>query len=145
MQPNVKGRIAAIPIVLASPPAMAEAIVPATISPAPTMKPVPAETCCICTLSAVTECTMVMTPDTRKAGRNISSDKRTGSAPAELHHQDIMQTRSVGQQAFNGRIDYGDLAGTGLCRMTVTPHRFERALRRDAAFADSPLILVLQS
>lgn len=63
---------------------------------------------------------------------------------AELRHQDIMQTQSVGAQAFSGRIEYGDLAGTGLCRMTVTPHRFQRALRRDAALATSPLILVQQ-
>ncbi|MDP9900896.1 helix-turn-helix domain-containing protein [Variovorax ginsengisoli] len=62
----------------------------------------------------------------------------------DLRHQDVMQTQSVGDQAFSGHIEYGDLAGTRVCRMTVTPHRFQRALRQDAATAANPLILVLQ-
>jgi len=64
---------------------------------------------------------------------------------SELRHQDVMHIQPMGEQAFNSRIEYGDLAGTGVCRMTVTPHRFQRALRRDAALDGSPLILVIQS
>lgn len=64
--------------------------------------------------------------------------------PVELRHRDVMQIQPVGEQAFSGRIEYGDLAGTGLCRMTASPHRFQRALREGASPASSPLILVIQ-
>lgn len=64
--------------------------------------------------------------------------------PVDLRDQDILHTQSVGGQAFRGRIEYGDLAGTGLCRMTVSPHRFQRALRSNAPLATSPLLLVIQ-
>ena len=64
--------------------------------------------------------------------------------PVELRHRDIMQIQPVGEQAFSGRIEYGDLAGTGLCRMTASPHRFQRALREGASPTTSPLILVIQ-
>ena len=64
--------------------------------------------------------------------------------PGELRDQDVTHTQPVGAQPFRGRIEYGDLAGTGLCRMTVTPHRFQRALRADASLEANPLILVVQ-
>lgn len=67
-----------------------------------------------------------------------------GRTPIELRGQEITHTQPVGTHAFRGRIEYGDLAGTGVCRMTVTPHRFQRALRRDASVEASPLILVVQ-
>ncbi|ABM35926.1 helix-turn-helix domain-containing protein [Polaromonas naphthalenivorans] len=67
-----------------------------------------------------------------------------GRMPAELRHQEVIHLLPVGAQAFSGRIDYGDLAGTGLCRMTASPHRFQRALREGASLAASPLILVIQ-
>ena len=64
--------------------------------------------------------------------------------PAEFRHQEVMQIQLADGQTFSGRIDYGDLAGTGLCRMTASPHRFQRALREGASLAASPLILVIQ-
>ncbi|MES2942298.1 MAG: helix-turn-helix domain-containing protein [Pseudomonadota bacterium] len=64
--------------------------------------------------------------------------------PVEQRHQDVMHIEPVGEQGLRGQIDYGDLAGMGLCRMTVSPHRFRRALRKDASLATSPLILVIQ-
>lgn len=64
--------------------------------------------------------------------------------PVELRRQDVIHTHSVGEQAFSGRIEYGDLAGTGLCRMTASPHRFQRTLREGACLAESPLLLIIQ-
>lgn len=64
--------------------------------------------------------------------------------PVDLRHQDVMDIQAVGGQAFSGHIDYGDLAGTGLSRITATPHRFRRALRKDSPLSNSPLILVIQ-
>lgn len=67
-----------------------------------------------------------------------------GRTPRELRHREVMRIQAMDAHAFRGRIEYGDLAGTGLCRMTVTPHRFQRALRRDASRETGPLILVVQ-
>lgn len=67
-----------------------------------------------------------------------------GRMPIALRDQEITHTQPVGAQAFRGRIEYGDLAGTGVCRMTVTPHRFQRALRRNASLGANPLMLVVQ-